>query len=362
MPRESARLVLHRARGGAGQDGTVDEALCRTCRRRTSSGSTRTWCSPGSSTSACSSCSARGGWAPSPGWPGRKGPTWAQPSRCAPTTGWCRPSARSGPCSCAASPWSKLLQFWGGDERGGAFPHDLRTLPIAIPVGTHMLHAVGIALGHEAVRRGGGRADHLRRGGHLGGRLQRGHEHGRRCSRCRWSSSARTTSTPSRVPYTKQTASPTVAQKALAYGMFGVQVDGNDVFAVYRVVSEALERARDGPRAHAHRGLHLPGDRSHHLRRRPALPRRRKRWRRGGSAIPSSGWPATCGRTGLLDDAGEAAVLAEADRQGGRGGGRLRGHRPAGPGGDLRARVRRDDARSCSSRRRRSWPVWRGGR
>jgi pyruvate dehydrogenase E1 component alpha subunit len=46
------------------------------------------------------------------------------------------------------------------------------------------------------------------------------------------------------VPYTKQTASPTVAQKALAYGMFGVQVDGNDVFAVYRVANEALERAR----------------------------------------------------------------------------------------------------------------------
>ena len=47
------------------------------------------------------------------------------------------------------------------------------------------------------------------------------------------------------VPYTKQTASPTVAQKALAYGMFGVQVDGNDVFAVYRAVTEALDRARD---------------------------------------------------------------------------------------------------------------------
>ena len=39
----------------------------------------------------------------------------------------------------------QLLQFWGGDERGGKFPQELRTLPVAIPVGTHMLHAVGIA-------------------------------------------------------------------------------------------------------------------------------------------------------------------------------------------------------------------------
>ena len=37
-----------------------------------------------------------------------------------------------------------------------------------------------------------------------------------------------------------------MAQKAIGYGMPGVQVDGNDAFAVYRVVSEALERARAG--------------------------------------------------------------------------------------------------------------------
>src|SRR5512137_2778914 len=30
---------------------------------------------------------------------------------------------------------AQLLQFWSGDERGGRFPHELRTLPIAVPVG-----------------------------------------------------------------------------------------------------------------------------------------------------------------------------------------------------------------------------------
>jgi pyruvate dehydrogenase E1 component alpha subunit/2-oxoisovalerate dehydrogenase E1 component alpha subunit len=50
-------------------------------------------------------------------------------------------------------------------------------------------------------------------------------------------------------PVSGQTASPTLAVKALAYGFPGTRVDGNDVLAVYSVVREAVERARrgDGP-------------------------------------------------------------------------------------------------------------------
>jgi pyruvate dehydrogenase E1 component alpha subunit len=43
-----------------------------------------------------------------------------------------------------------------------------------------------------------------------------------------------------------QTAAPTFAQKAIAYGFPGIQVDGNDLFAVYAATREAVERARDG--------------------------------------------------------------------------------------------------------------------
>ena len=48
------------------------------------------------------------------------------------------------------------------------------------------------------------------------------------------------------VPCCKQTASQTFAQKALAYGMPTVQVDGNDMFAVYKAHRDAIERARAG--------------------------------------------------------------------------------------------------------------------
>jgi pyruvate dehydrogenase E1 component alpha subunit len=48
------------------------------------------------------------------------------------------------------------------------------------------------------------------------------------------------------VPLKRQTAARTLAQKAIAYGFSGIQVDGNDVFAVYRATHEALKQARGG--------------------------------------------------------------------------------------------------------------------
>lgn len=48
------------------------------------------------------------------------------------------------------------------------------------------------------------------------------------------------------VPIEKQMATETISQKAAAYGMHGVRVDGNDVLAVYEVTKEAINRARNG--------------------------------------------------------------------------------------------------------------------
>jgi 2-oxoisovalerate dehydrogenase E1 component len=48
------------------------------------------------------------------------------------------------------------------------------------------------------------------------------------------------------VPYEKQTAAETIAQKSIAYGMPGIRVDGMDPLAVYQATSEAVDRARSG--------------------------------------------------------------------------------------------------------------------
>ena len=51
------------------------------------------------------------------------------------------------------------------------------------------------------------------------------------------------------VPLQSQTVAPSIAHKAIGYGMPGVRVDGNDVLACYAVMAEAAARARrgDGP-------------------------------------------------------------------------------------------------------------------
>ncbi|MEI9478244.1 MAG: thiamine pyrophosphate-dependent enzyme, partial [Deltaproteobacteria bacterium] len=48
------------------------------------------------------------------------------------------------------------------------------------------------------------------------------------------------------VPRSMQTASATIAQKAIAYGFDGIQVDGNDLFAVIVATREAADKARAG--------------------------------------------------------------------------------------------------------------------
>ncbi len=48
------------------------------------------------------------------------------------------------------------------------------------------------------------------------------------------------------VPVQKQTASENLAVKSVAYGIPGIKVDGNDYFAVYAAVTEAVEHAKGG--------------------------------------------------------------------------------------------------------------------
>ena len=48
------------------------------------------------------------------------------------------------------------------------------------------------------------------------------------------------------VPRERQSASKTLAQKACAYGFEGIQVDGNDIFAVYKATKDAVEKAKHG--------------------------------------------------------------------------------------------------------------------
>ena len=229
-------------------------------------------------------------------------------------TDWLVPAFReTGALLLRGIPMEQLLQFWSGDERGSAFPRESRTLPISIPVGTHMLHAAGIAW---ALKQSGQKAAVLTVFGE--GATSEG-DFGEAmnmagvfqapvvffCQNNQYAIS---------VPYTKQTASCTVAQKALAYGMTGVQVDGNDVFAVYRVVKEALERARSGLgptliEAYTYRVTdHTTSDDARRYRQDDEV----EKWRRRD---PIERLATYMRATGLLDDAKVAEIRAAADAE-----------------------------------------------
>src|SRR5438876_1672590 len=142
-------------------------------------------------------------------------------------------------------PIDRLLAFYAGRLEGGQPGPEQHDLPIAIPVSTQLPHAVGIAYGIQY------RGENAVVMAYFGdGATSEGDFHEAAnfagvwhvpvvfvCQNNQWAIS---------VPLKKQTHSRTIAQKALAYGFPGIQVDGNDLFAVYAATREAVARARAG--------------------------------------------------------------------------------------------------------------------
>lgn len=141
-------------------------------------------------------------------------------------------------------PWAVILYDAGYNE-GAAIPEGRKDLPFAVPVASQIPHAVG--LGYAAALGGTGEVVAVFFGD---GATSEGDFHEsvnfaavRRCPVvfvCQNNQYAIST------PVRKQTASATIAQKAVAYGVPGVQVDGNDVLGVRLVADEAVRRARAG--------------------------------------------------------------------------------------------------------------------
>ena len=142
-------------------------------------------------------------------------------------------------------PLETVLKFWGGFEEGCRPPDGVNDTPIAVPIATQALHAMGLAWGMKL--RGDNHAVlcYCVDGGTSEGDF---HEALNFAGAFRlpvvflvvnnqWAIS---------YPRSKQTASETLAQKALAYGFDGLQLDGNDALAVYVGTSECVEKARTG--------------------------------------------------------------------------------------------------------------------
>jgi pyruvate dehydrogenase E1 component subunit alpha len=145
-------------------------------------------------------------------------------------------------------PISTVLSWWRGHPAGWWDPTEFNVASICVPIATQIPHAVGFAWG--SALKGEDRVALTLFGD---GATSEGSFHEGMtfagvmkapvvlfCSNNQWAIST---------PVSQQTAAPTLADKAIGYGMPGVRVDGCDVLAVYEATRDAVLRARagDGP-------------------------------------------------------------------------------------------------------------------
>ena len=159
---------------------------------------------------------------------------------------WLAPSYREiGMMQQCGVPFEQTWLYWLGNEQGSKIPEDANVLPIAVPVGSQMLHGTGLAW---AAKIKGNKHAVIACCGD--GATSEGEVH-------EAFNFAGVLKVPVvflvtnnqfaiSVPRSSQTASATIAEKAKSYGFEGIMVDGMDVVAMHQVVSEALDKARNG--------------------------------------------------------------------------------------------------------------------
>jgi pyruvate dehydrogenase E1 component alpha subunit len=146
-------------------------------------------------------------------------------------------------------PLLNYLLYWNGVEEGNLRPPGTeRVMPVSVIVGSHALHAVGIAYAMKYRKERSAAVAFLGDGATSEGDFHEALNFAAVwqapvvfiCQNNQWAIS---------IPRSAQTRSKTIAQKAIAYDMPGIQVDGNDALAMHQVTTEALARAYagDGP-------------------------------------------------------------------------------------------------------------------
>jgi pyruvate dehydrogenase E1 component alpha subunit len=145
-------------------------------------------------------------------------------------------------------PASTVLSWWRGHPSGWWNPLDYNVASICVPIATHVPHAAGLAWGKKLRGERAAAIAFFGDGATSEGAFHEGANFAGvmraplilLCNNNQWAIST---------PLEAQTAAPTLADKAIGYGMPGVRVDGADVLAVYEATRDAVARARagDGP-------------------------------------------------------------------------------------------------------------------
>jgi pyruvate dehydrogenase E1 component alpha subunit len=162
---------------------------------------------------------------------------------------WIFPSYREGAIGLLRGmPPATVLSWWRGHPAGWWNPLDFNLASICVPVATHVPHAAGLAWGKKLRGERTVAIVYFGDGATSEGAFHEGANFAGVmraplilfCNNNQWAIST---------PLSAQTAAPTLADKAIGYGMPAARVDGADVLAVYEATREAVARARagDGP-------------------------------------------------------------------------------------------------------------------
>ena len=139
----------------------------------------------------------------------------------------------------------EMFQFWGGSERGLNYSGPRDDFTPSVPIASHAPHAAGVAVAMKLRKQARASVCVLGDGATSKGDFYEALNLAGVwalptvfvVNNNQWAIS---------LPLSTQTAAETLAQKAIAAGIDGVQVDGNDVVAVHDAVRRAVERARRG--------------------------------------------------------------------------------------------------------------------
>lgn len=142
-------------------------------------------------------------------------------------------------------PLKNIFLYWYGNEWGSHMPEGVKVLPISVPIASQLQHAAGIGIANNIKGEKNVVVTYVGDGGTSHGDF---HEAINFAAVFNApvifiiQNNQYAISTKREI----QTKSETLAQKAIAYGIPGILVDGNDIFAMYAATKEAIDRARNG--------------------------------------------------------------------------------------------------------------------
>ncbi len=138
-----------------------------------------------------------------------------------------------------------IFMYFMGHEAGNSWPEAHHLLPIAVPIASQLPHATGIGYAIKYKKLDEVVFTFVGDGG-----TSEGDFHEALNFAGVWKVPVifivQNNQFAISVPFRMQTASEGIAIKAVAYGMPGVQVDGNDFFAMLKTLQEAVAHCREG--------------------------------------------------------------------------------------------------------------------